>query len=272
MKKINYIVELLILLLFIVFSNYVHLSIIDFATLFVFVVLAHIFKMIRLYLVFLDYKLPITDFVLTYIRGTAFSIITPFKLGELYKWRLFAKEINSGTKSFILIVIDRFFDTMILAILLLPYIVNGPGTVVSILSIVVVVGLIIAYLIFDESYKYLNNFLVFNSKSDRGVRALDKLEKLNDTYKYIDNIIFGKKTLMIVTSLVAWGFEVLAYMVFCNKIGVKFIYNEFVENLNADFLSVSKNDYLIYCTICLFVLYLIVLGRKLYEGRNSSSR
>ncbi len=271
MKKISYIIELIILITFFLVGNFVGLSFTNFLVLFVFVILGHVFRIIRLYLVFLDYKLPISDFVLTYTRGTVFSIVTPFKLGEFYKWRLFSNLIGENLKSLILIVIDRFFDTIILSLILVPYILTGSHSIISTLSILVVLSLLIFFVIFDESYKYLNNFLMFNSKSDRGVKALSILERFKDNYDYINNVIIGKKVLMLVTSVLAWSFELLAFMYFCSKAKISFSYSIFVESINSSFSLIVQNDYLIYCAICLLVLYVIVLGRKVYERNNSST-
>ncbi len=272
MKKISYLIELTILFAFFWVGNFVGISLTDFFMLFFFVILSHVFRIVRLYLVFLDYKLPLSDFVLTYTRGTVFSIITPFKLGEIYKWKLFSNMIGDNIKSLILIVIDRFFDTIILSLILVPYVIMGSHSIISTLSILVVMSLLIFFVIFDESYKYLNNFLMFNSKTDRGVRALLVLERLKDNYDYINNVITGKKILMLVTSLLAWSFEVMAFMVFCSKTGNDFSYSVFVENINTSFSLIVKNDYLIYCAICLVILYIIVLGRKIYEKNSSSIR
>ncbi len=229
--------------------------------------------MIRLYLLFLEYKMSITQFISIYIRGIIFSNITPFKLGELYKWKLFADKTENYSKSFFLIVIDRFFDTIVLSLLVLPYIYFGSGSrIISIISFMLVITLLVVFFVFEKSYKYLNNFLILNSKSERGLKALSLLEKLKDNYEYINNVTAGKKILMIVSSILAWSFELLAFMVFCGEIKIKFSYTYFVETINSGFLSIYKNEYIIYSTICISLAYFIVIGRKIYARHYRNNR
>ncbi len=272
MKKISYFIELAILIAFVMLSNYIQLSIQDFVWLFILIACGQVFRVLRLYLVFLDDKLSFWEFLLTYIRGTAFSIITPFKLGEIYKCGLFGKLINSYSRGFILIVVDRFFDTVILSLVLLPYVITNSNSVVSVLSILVVITLLVLFIVFDESYKYLNNFLVLNSKTDRGVKTLYYLEKLKDNYDYIYKVINGKALLMLIMSVLAWSFEVLAFMVFSSKAKIEFSYIHFIENINSNFTSIQKNDYMIYCVISLVLIYIVVLGKGIYERNSDNSR
>lgn len=180
--------------------------------------------------------------------------------------------MKSRVRSFILIVIDRFFDTIILTIVLIPYVIGYTNSIISLLSIILVISILLLFLVFNKSYKYLNNFLIVNSKTKRGVIALKYLDALKIYYDYIFEIIDGKKTLLLFTSILAWSFEFIAFRFFCQYINMKFTYTNFITNINSSFTSVQKNDYIVYSLVFFLITYLIFLAKESYEKINSSSR
>lgn len=81
----------------------------------------HALKMMRFYLVLLEQKISVKEFLFLYIKTTFINLLIPFKLGEVYRIFCvvrFTKCLQIGILS---VVLDRFFDTFILLLFLIPY-------------------------------------------------------------------------------------------------------------------------------------------------------
>ena len=106
-------------------------------------ILVHLFKMIRLYLVLMEHKIPFGRFVLLYFRTTLVNLIIPFKLGELYRieevWRL----TGIWQVGVLSVVVDRYFDILALFLFLLPmYIIYGLGAgfITALFGLMIILG------------------------------------------------------------------------------------------------------------------------------------
>ena len=82
--------------------------------------LVHIAKMTRLYLVLLEQKISFGRFVVVYLKTTCVNLIVPFKLGEIYRVYALAKETKKFPVGFLSVLVDRFFDTVSLLLILIP--------------------------------------------------------------------------------------------------------------------------------------------------------
>ena len=81
----------------------------------------HLIKMMRLYLIVMDRKVSFDRFVPAYLRTTLVNLVIPYKIGEIYRIVVFSR-ISGGFKTgFFSVLIDRFFDTLALCLILLPY-------------------------------------------------------------------------------------------------------------------------------------------------------
>ena len=95
----------------------------------------HLIKMMRMYLIVMERKISFDRFVPAYLRTTLVNLLIPYKLGEIYRIGVFYR-ISGGFKTgFFSVLIDRFFDTLALVLILLPYqlLVSGKVTVPVIL-------------------------------------------------------------------------------------------------------------------------------------------
>ena len=122
----------------------------------------HLIKMMRMYLIVMDQKVSFDRFVPAYLRTTLVNLLIPYKLGELYRIFVFYR-ISGGIRTgFFSVLIDRFFDTLALVLILLPYqlLVSGQVTVPTILLAVFVTVIVVTYMVFPSSYTFLNRYII----------------------------------------------------------------------------------------------------------------
>ena len=227
--------------------------------------IVHFIKMMRLYLVFLEEKIEFKRFVCAYMRTTLVNLIIPFKLGELYRMFVFSRTTGSAYIGIFGVLIDRFFDTMALVLLLLPLQILYPGTVtfVSMVLLLAIVLIICIYLVFMPSYKYLNRYIIMNRTSKRSMAVLRTLEVTRNGYDYIKKLVSGRYAIMILMSIFAWGLEGALLMILSRAYNVAFGGSDFAKYI-ASILSTSyssdiKEIYTIISIVLMLVLTILSL-------------
>ena len=191
--------------------------------------IVHAVKMMRLYLILLDRQIPFARFVPAYFRTTLVNLIVPFKLGEVYRvcefWRL-SGGFNTG---FFSVLVDRFFDTFAIVLILLPYqmIVSGRVTLPVILLSVFLVVIVFAYVIFPSTYRFLNRYIIMTRSSQKSMAVLKGLEVVNEWYEYVQNLISGRYGILILFSLLAWIAELFVITGFAKLGGKSFSIGDF---------------------------------------------
>lgn len=174
-------------------------------------IIVHVIKLMRMYLVVIEQKISFDRFIPAYLRTTLANLIIPFKIGEIYRIGVFSRITGSVNIGFFSVLIDRFFDTLALLLIILPYQLfggNGVDTPVIFLAIFLLV-VILAYGMFPSTYRYLNRYIITSRTSKRSMTALRGLEKVNEWYVYAEKLVTGRYGLMFVLSVMAWVFELL---------------------------------------------------------------
>ena len=84
-----------------------------------FTVLVYGIKALRLCIILLEKRLALANFIRLYIKTTLINLVFPFKLGEVFRMYCYGTEFRNYKRGFLLILIDRYFDTLPLLLLLL---------------------------------------------------------------------------------------------------------------------------------------------------------
>ena len=84
-------------------------------------VLIHCIKAMRLYLILLEHQIPLQRFIGLYVKTTFVNITIPFKAGELFRVYCISDEVHNTQVGWLSVIIDRFFDTSVLLVFLVPY-------------------------------------------------------------------------------------------------------------------------------------------------------
>ena len=200
-------------------------------------ILVHLSKMLRLYLVLMEHKISLGRFVLLYLKTTLVNLIIPFKLGELY--RIFC--ISSKTKHWqvgvLSVLVDRFFDTLALCIILMPLdiFLFGKLSFITWVFLAVMVVICICYISILPTYKYLNRYLIKEKSSSRAMAALKGLDVLKIWYDFTQNLISGRFALILLFSFAGWIFEVGTLKILACYLALPFGVGNFTTYIQAIF-------------------------------------
>ena len=194
----------------------------------------HLMKMMRLYLVLLEQKIEFKRFVSAYLRTTLVNLIIPFKLGEIYRFFTFLKMTKSIQIGLFSVLVDRFFDTMALILILFPFqiFITGHLTLSTVFLVVFVLVIVFIFGIFPSAYGYLNRYIIINRTSKRSLGVLQGLEVLKSGYDYVKRLVSGRYALMLLLSFGAWILESLVLF------GIASLYKiEFTTKTFSDYIS-----------------------------------
>ena len=162
----------------------------------------HLIKMMRLYLIVLDRKIAFDRFVPAYLRTTLVNLLVPYKLGEIYRIGVFYRISGGFRTGFFSVLIDRFFDTPALVLILLPYqlLISGKVTVPTLLLAVFEIVVLGAYRVFPPTYAFLNRYIITQRESKRSMMALSALEGVNGWYEYARDLVTGRYGILLLFS------------------------------------------------------------------------
>jgi hypothetical protein len=200
-------------------------------------ILVHLAKMMRLYLVLMEHKISFGSFVLLYLKTTLVNLIIPFKLGELYRIFCINKETGHWQVGVLSILVDRFFDTLALCIILLPLdiFLFGRLSFITLLFLTVMVLVVICYAAVLPTYKYLNRYLIKEKSSPRAMAALKGLEVVRVWYDFTHDLISGRFALILAASFGGWIFEIGTLKVLAVYLALPFDVGDFATYIQAIF-------------------------------------
>lgn len=232
--------------------------------------LLNIMKFFRLYVLFLEEKIPLKRYIKTYIKTTFVNIVIPLKLGELFRIYCFYKETNNIKKSIIGVVLDRFIDTAVLLLFLIPQdiIEYGKLSQITILLLFFLIILTIFIGMIPSTYKYLNKFFIVNSQNKRSIRVLKTLEFFNDLYVSVKELINGRAYLVFILSVVSWAIDFFIIKILSNIVLNDFSISIFTEYLTSAIFR-PDNIVMVHYSIILSIEFAII-GLITYAIINSN--
>ena len=209
------------------------------------ILIVHFIKALRLYFLMLETRLTVTRFLRVYVKTTLVNLVLPFKLGEFFKMYCLGHELNNSKTGILLILVDRYFDTLPLMILILGFTLLGQGDLKGI--VVILIGFLtvvtIAYAMFPSTFAYMNRFLIMNTHSERGLMSLELLRKMRYWYSYIQELVKGRELILLVLSSLSWAMEYIALYSLIRGISHKFSATDFVAYMDSIFMG-SISEYI----------------------------
>lgn len=221
--------------------------------------LLHTIKLMRLYLIVFDKQLTFERFVPAYMRTTLVNLIVPFKLGEIYRIGVFYRISGGFATGFFSVLIDRFFDTFALVLILLPYQLLAEGRVSTpvILLAAFLISVVLVFTIFPSTFMFFNRYIIMSKTSHRSMAVLKGLEVLNDWYEYAKALVVGRYGILILFSIVAWMMEILVFAGFSKLYAKSFSTSAFSAYIDSILLGKSNELNQLY-TICSIVIIAIL--------------
>ncbi|CAI3245908.1 Phosphatidylglycerol lysyltransferase (modular protein) [Clostridium neonatale] len=236
-------------------------------------------KFLRMYLILLEEKLSIKRFIKVYIKSVFATVCIPFKLGEFFRMYCYAYEIKNIKKGIISIIIDRYFDTIALILILVPIelYINSRLSLISIMLSLFIGIITILYVSLMPTINYLNKFIVLNVFSEKGIRILKFLDKLEGVYLECEKLINGKiVVLLMLFSCTAWIFEYIAiylisslFKIYANENGFSIYLSSILVGRGNELVSIYFTIEMILLAISTFTIYGIYYYKNLKNRRES---
>jgi hypothetical protein len=204
--------------------------------------LIHIFKALRFYLIMMENKVELTQFIRLYLKTTLVNILFPFKLGEIFRIYAFGKHIKNYRFSTLGVITERFFDACILLLLLVPFevIKFKEVNLVSIYLLLFVCITSLLFFGFQSTYLYLNKFLITRAATQKGITALKYLEISRRWHQHIKELIKGRSFFLLVLSLAAWVTEFIMLGVLCKILRLPYNFSVFADYMNNVFVGETE--------------------------------
>ena len=219
----------------------------------------HLAKAFRLYLVLMEHELSFIRFLFLYTRTTLVNLIIPYKLGEIYRMIAISRATKHWQVGILSILVDRFFDTLALCVILVPLDLAYYGSLTAITVIFMAALLLIAlcYISVLPSYRYLNHYIIVKKSSGRSMAALKGLDVVKIWFDFTKNLIRGRFGLIFLSSLAGWILEIATLKVLAVYLHVSFGIGDYISYVQAIF-GQGENELLSPYNVC-GILLLTVL-------------
>lgn len=174
------------------------------------VILVHTIKAFRLYFEIYGTGCTFDVSIKTYCKVTPVSIVLPFKVGELFRMYCYGRQLNSTLKGIIIILLDRFMDTLaVVTIMALIWLFNsGKLSVFVYVLLIFLVFIVLLYSVFPGVYNFWKKYFLKVKASEHKIQVLKLLEAFWVLYEEIAKIVKGRGIILYFLSLIAWMIEI----------------------------------------------------------------
>lgn len=236
------------------------------------VMLVHIVKLARLYLVLYSSNIDFGAYVKTYCRVTPVSMMFPLKLGEFLRMYCYGGLLDNILRGVVIILFDRFMDTMaLITAVILVWIFNG-GQITFFVYILLLflVFLLVIYSVYPGVYNFWKKYLIRTKASENKLLVLNMLEGFDLLYREVVDVTEGKGMILYFMSLTAWGVEIgsLAILIGIEekkKIGR--IISDYLTSAMTGSPCIEMNRFVIISVIFLIMIYFIVEISELFTRK-----
>lgn len=173
-------------------------------------IIVHGIKAFRLYFALFGKNLLPVQHLKQYCKVVPVSVIIPFKLGELFRIYCYGYQIRSYFSGLIVVLLDRFVDTLaLITMLFLINVIYGVDlTWFFYILITFLVGVIVIYVIFPDMCSYWKKYFLNVKASKRNNEILNLMNRLSEAYFEVSIIVKGRCTILYILSLIAWCAEI----------------------------------------------------------------
>ncbi len=236
------------------------------------VVLVHTVKAGRLYLAMYGTGIDLLTCLRIYCRITPVSVVIPFKLGEFFRIYCYGKQLGNLLKGAIIILLDRFMDTVALVTMILFIWLFGGGQVATLVyGFLIFLGLVLLfYFSFPGVYRFWKKYILRADASEHGLAILKMLDGLNMIYREIAGVSKGRGMLLYCLSLLAWCLEISSIVLL---VGVS-RKGELVQSI-SDYLmsamggkeSAELSRFVFASVVLMIFFYLIIKAMELFRRK-----
>ncbi len=214
-------------------------------------VLVNVTKAFRLYFILLDSKFPSKLFIRQYCKTTLVSVLIPFKLGDIFRIYCYGYHLKSYSKSTVYIVLDRFFDTLALLVIVLVLLVTTHENFdLVVILLALFLGLItVVYILLPYVCSHLKHYYLTTKATPKTLSHLSLISKIEKVYVPVSNALRGKGVILCALSFVAWLLELGTVAILYGSTSSKF-----VDYLMAAFGMGESANYELFLLVTLTIL------------------
>ncbi len=236
------------------------------------VIAVNMFKCIRLYFALYGTKISLKEHIKQYCKTVPVSMLVPLKAGDIFRGYCYGYKTNHYLRAFIIILLDRFIDTLALVTVTFFLILSGHEAVPALvyLMLLFLVLVIAGYYIFPGLYSYWNDYFIRNKASVRRNSFLRLLRRCHVIYAETANLIRGRCLFLYGISVLAWGIEIGGMVCIRNILLEEVSLQVIIDYLNSA-LGMSRviclQRFVFFSVVFMLLLYLLIYVRKIAKER-----
>ena len=191
---------------------------------------SHALRVLRLVILSAEPSISIKNLWTAQLKANGVNLIVPFKMGEAYRLIAFKKFFGSYSKSFSILLCERFLDIALITLLLILsfYISNLEVELLTnliFLSVFVLFLILFFYYSFDEFLVLINRIFVGKKSTLINLRIIKASSSLLNILKDTKSILSSKILSCLSITLLIWTFEIAVfYLLLGNLMLDGFIY------------------------------------------------
>lgn len=172
-------------------------------------ILINTMKCFRLYLEIYGNNISIKDYISFFIKVTPVSNVIPWKLGDIYRCYCLGNILNNNLKGTIIIVFDRFVDTLGLLTISAFVLLKGEYFRFFYILLIFCVLLGALYYSFPGVSSFWIDYLIREKSSNNTLVLLKFIKKIKIIYEEIRSVVKGRGLVLYIISCIAWLVELL---------------------------------------------------------------
>lgn len=241
------------------------------------VLLVHAVKAGRLYLALYGSDISFLTYLKVYCKVTPISVVIPYKLGEFFRMYCYGRELRNYLKGIIIVLLDRFMDTIALVSMIILIGAFNGGSITSFVYILLafLCLAVLLYLVFPGVYTFWKQYILRAKATEHKLAILKMLETLNRIYQEIKSVSRGRGVILYFMSLVAWGVEIGSIALISGLSGEGKL-NKMMSGYLASAMSGNKSAPLkrfVFVSVVLMILmYVIIKAVEMLKEKRDSVR
>lgn len=236
------------------------------------VVMVHAVKAGRLYLILYGTEVKFSAYLKLYCKTTPVSMVFPFKLGEFFRMYCHGKQQGNLLKGAVIILLDRFMDTIALVTMILLIWLFTGGQVASLVYVFLMfLGFVLLlYFVFPGVYRFWKRYTLRAKATKHRLSVLKMLETLNIVYREIANVSIGRGVILYCLSLIAWGVEIGSIAILCGLAQKGELSQTIAEYLMAAMggsQSVELRQFVFISVLLMVSMYVVIKIAEVFWGK-----
>lgn len=236
------------------------------AILFAIVVIVNVIKAVRFYFILAgDAAISRSEFLKQYCKTVPVSVLLPFKTGEIFRIFCYGYQIKNMFMGIVYVILDRFFDTIALLVLIgiITFTTGQQLSIIAVILIAFVLMSLVLFFVFPKICEYWKKYLLVRKASESTLKYLKTVSTVEKICKKIQDVIRGKGAIVFFMSFVAWMTELLgAFIIDRLYIGKASADTGFFENYLLSAIgtrtSSQLDDFVIGTIIVLLICYILM--------------